>query len=97
MKKKLSLTGPQRRVCIRIYIFNFKKQQTNKRKTRIKKAKQTNEEKRISPENQSKKIKICGRPGEDFSRHPYFRKLEYYFLAYYNVEVGLTIVILRPQ
>ena len=24
--------------------------------------------------------KICGRPGEDFSRHSHFRKQEFYFI-----------------
>ena len=43
-------------MCITIYIFNFKKHKTNKqKKTRIKKAKETKEEKRISPENCLKK------------------------------------------
>ena len=38
----LALTRPHYRMCIRIYIFNFKKKQ---------KAKETKEEKRISVEN----------------------------------------------
>ena len=37
--KTLSLTRPHSRMCIRIYIFKFKKHQTNNnKKTRIKKA-----------------------------------------------------------
>ena len=39
MKKILSLTRPRSRICIRIYIFNFKKQQK-----KIKKAKETKED-----------------------------------------------------
>ena len=49
------------------------KQQTNKNK---KKTKETNEEKRISLENRSKKKKNCGRSREDFSCHPHFLKQE---------------------
>ena len=49
------------------------KQQTNKNK---KKTKETNEEKRISLENRSKKKKNCGRSSEDFSCHPHFLKQE---------------------
>ena len=50
-------------MCIRIYIFNFKKQQTNKQqqqqqqqKQEPKKAKETKEGKRVSLENRLKKI-----------------------------------------
>ena len=46
-EKFLSLNRPHSRMCIRIYILDFKKQQTNK-KTRIKKTKETKEEKNIS-------------------------------------------------
>ena len=43
----LSLTRPHSRMCIRIYSFNFKKQQTNKQKKQeLKKAKEINEENR---------------------------------------------------
>ena len=63
---------------IRIYIFNFKKQQTNKQKKQeSKKAKETREEK-IYPKNWLKKW-LCGRPGEDFSCHPHFWKQEFFF------------------
>ena len=75
----LSATRPLNRVCIRIHIFNFKKQKTNSEKRKRSK-KKTKEEKRISPENRLKKS-IYGRPSEDFSRHPHFRKLEYYFFG----------------
>ena len=58
-EKNLSLTRPHSRMCIKICIFKFKKHQTNKQKTRIqKKTKETNEEKRISPENRLKKINL---------------------------------------
>ena len=40
-----SLTRPH------IYIFNSKEQQTNKQKQELNKAKETQKEKRISPEN----------------------------------------------
>ena len=58
----LSLTCPHSRICIRIYIFNFKKQ-ANKQKKKKKrkeynKANETKEEKRISPENRFKKINL---------------------------------------
>ena len=61
----LSLTRPHSRMCIKIYIFNFKKQTNNQKnqkqkKTRFqKKEKETEEEKRIFPEDRLKK-KICG-------------------------------------
>ena len=42
VKKNLSLTRPHSRICIRIYIFNFKKQQQQQKK--IKKAKETKED-----------------------------------------------------
>ena len=43
-------------MCIKIYIVNFKKQQKNKRKKQEpKKAKETKDEKGISPENWLKK------------------------------------------
>ena len=56
----LSLFRAHSRMCIRIYIFNFKKQQTNKqtKNQKSKKAKETKEEKRISLENQLKKINL---------------------------------------
>ena len=46
-----SLTHPQSRMFLRIYIFNFKNKQTSKKTQESKKAKETKEEKRISPEN----------------------------------------------
>ena len=54
----LSLTRPYSRICIRIYIFNFKKQTSKKQQQQqqeYKKAKETKKEKRISPENRLKK------------------------------------------
>ena len=58
MKIFLLFTCPNNLMCIRIYIFNFKKQQANKQKQEPKKAKETKEEKRISPENRFKKINL---------------------------------------
>ena len=56
VKILLSLTRPHSRMCSRIYIFNFKNEQTNKQKSKNKKnPKETKEEKRISPENRLKK------------------------------------------
>ena len=54
----LSLTKAHSWICIKIYIFNFKKQ-TNKQ------AKETKEGKTISLENRLKKW-ICGNPGKVF-------------------------------
>ena len=48
LKIFLSLSRPHCRMCIRIYIFNLKKQP---KVTGIQKAKETKEEKRISVEN----------------------------------------------
>ena len=39
VKTFLSLTRPLNRMCIRIYIFNFKKQQTTKNKNKNQKSK----------------------------------------------------------
>ena len=51
----LSLFRPHSRICIRIYIFSFKKQQQNNNKNQeSRKAKETKEEKRISLKNQLK-------------------------------------------
>ena len=63
------LTRPHSQIWIRIYVFNFKKQAKKERKN-----KNTKKEK----ENISGKSieKICGRPGEDFPRHPHFREQE---------------------
>ena len=52
--KHLSLSRPHSLMCIRIYIFNFKKQTTKKNKN-TKKEKENKEEKRIPPENRLKK------------------------------------------
>ena len=51
----LSLTRPHSQMCIRIYIFNLKKQRNEQKKEEHKKSKKTKEEKRISPENRLKK------------------------------------------
>ena len=59
MKFFLSLTRPHSGVCIRIYIFNIKKQTNKQKKKNIKKAKETKEEKIISLENWFKKNKFA--------------------------------------
>ena len=52
----LPLNRPHSRICTRIYIFNFKKQQRNQQqKQESKKAKETKQEKRIYLENWLKK------------------------------------------
>ena len=48
-------------MCIRIYIFNFKKQTSKKKQSKAgtqKNAKETKKEKRIFPENQLQKSKF---------------------------------------
>ena len=50
MKVSLSVTCLHSRMCIRIYIFNFKTK-TKKENKKTKKAKETKKEKRISEEN----------------------------------------------
>ena len=52
----LSAIRPLNRVCIRIHIFNFKKQTAEKKEP--KKAKETKEERITSPENWLKQIKL---------------------------------------
>ena len=52
VKTFLSLTRRHSRMCITIYIFNFKKQIKKQKEQKCKKkAKETKEEKAISPEN----------------------------------------------
>ena len=70
-------------MCIRIYILNFKKQQTNKRKQESKKQKKLKKKREFLRKIDKKKKKKCSRPVEDFSRHPHFRKEEYFFWPYY--------------
>ena len=60
----LSLTRPPSRMCIRIYIFSFKKQ-TNKQKTMQKKKKKLKKT-REYPRKIYLRKSICGRPGEYF-------------------------------
>ena len=58
VKKFLSLTRSHSRMCIRTYIFNFKKQAKKKKAKQsknTKKAKETKEEKKIFPESRLKK------------------------------------------
>ena len=57
VKKILSVTGPHSRMCIRIYIFNFKSQTNKQKKKKNKNTKKVEEtkEKRVPPENRLKK------------------------------------------
>ena len=63
-EKILLLTCSHSRMCIRIDIFNFKKQTSKKKKKKAKqsnntkKAKETKEKKRISAENRLKEINL---------------------------------------
>ena len=80
MKSFLSLTTcKDKYVSECTFLSSKSNKQTTTKKQESKKAKETNEEKIICPENRLKK-QICGRPGEDFSRHPHFRKQDCYFL-----------------
>ena len=73
----LSLTRLQRRMCITIYIFVFKKEQINNKQTRIKKKQKKLMKKReYLWKIDQKKKKNCGRSREDFSCHPHFLKQE---------------------
>ena len=60
VKNYLSFTRLHSGMYFRIYIFHFKNRQINKakKKTRIKKAKETKEEKGTPPENRFKKINL---------------------------------------
>ena len=78
LKNILSLTRPHSRMCIRIYIFNFKKQANKQKKTRIQKKQKKLKKKREYIRKINKNKYICGRPGEDFSRHSHIRKQEYF-------------------
>ena len=80
-------------MCIRIYIFNFKKHQTNKqKKTRIKKAKQakqTKEEKRNLRKIDLKK-EVCIHSGEDFFSSTAFPETRVIFF-WPNISVNISI------
>ena len=54
-KKFLSLTRLHCRMCLRIYIFNFKNTNKQTKNKNTKKAKETKEEKRVSSDKQLKK------------------------------------------
>ena len=73
-------------MCVRIYIFNFKKQtnkqKKKKRKKHTKKAKEINKEKRISLQNRLK--------NEDLSRPPHFRKQDFLFFFIIIILFGLN-------
>ena len=82
VKYFLSLTCPHSRMCIRIHIVNFKKETYKQKNKNTKKVKETKAEKKNSSGEwiqKKKKKKKCGRPSEDFSCHPRFRKQEYFF------------------
>ena len=71
-------------MCIRKYISNFKKQTGKKNnKKNTKKVKRIKEQNENISEKMIKKTNF-GRPGEDFSHHPHFRKQEYFFLPRYK-------------
>ena len=73
------------RMCIRIYIFNFKKQTSKKtttNKQEYKKTKETKEENMFS-KNRLKKINL--RPGWRFFSSPVFPGTRVLFLAYDNI------------
>ena len=53
----LSVTRPHSRMCIRIYILNFKKQQTNKRKQESKKQKKLKKQREFLRKIDKKKKK----------------------------------------
>ena len=71
-------------MCIRVYIFNFKKnKQKNKKKTRTQKKLKKIKEENISQKS-IKKINLR-QPKEEFSCHPHFPKQEYFlfFILFY--------------
>ena len=76
------------------YIFLISRKNRKKRKKNEntkKKEKETKEEKIISPENKFKKN--CSCPGEDFSRHPHFRKQEFFFFGLNKERYGVSLCI----
>ena len=76
-----SLTRPHSRMCIRIHVFNFKKQTNKPKNKNTKKAKETKEEKRISQENRLRKINLR-LPGWRFFSSPAFPEKRVLFWAY---------------
>ena len=81
VKKKLSLTRPLSRLCIKIHIFNFRKQQTNKTKQKSRKAKKTKKKENISGKS-IKKINLWA-PGWRFFGSPAFPGNKSFFLVFY--------------
>ena len=79
VKTFLSLTHLHSRMCIRIYTFNFKNQRNKPKKQGYKKAKESKEEKRISPENWLKKNNLRP-PGWTFFSSPAFPETRIYIL-----------------
>ena len=80
----LSLTRSHSWMCIRIHIFNFKKQTSKEKqnKARIqKKTKEIKEEKRIFPENRFKKINLR-LLGRRFFSSPAFPETRVFFRSY---------------
>ena len=85
--RRWKLTHPHKRMCIRVYIFNFKKQlnmqkkqKKNKKKQEYKKATETIEETRIFPENRFKKVNLRT-PGWRFSSSLAFPKTRVIFFG----------------
>ena len=72
-------------MCVRIYIFNYKKkknkQKKKKKKKHTKKAKEINKEKRISLQNRLKKMKIFLVPRISGNKIFFFFLLLLFFLA----------------
>ena len=90
----LKLTRSHSRMCIRIYVFNFKKQ-TNKQKNKNTiKARQTEQEKRISPENRLKKINLRP-PGWRFFLSPAFPETRVFSFLFELVQNILTFIDLN--
>ena len=84
VKNFLSFIRPHSRICIGIYIFIFKKQ-TNKQKKKNKTEIQIKQKILKNKREYIRKMdykKICGRLGEDFSRHSHFRKQEHFLWPY---------------
>ena len=77
---------PHSRMCIRIYIFNFKNKQTSENKTKnTKKQKKLKKNRDYLRKIESKKIR--GRPGEDFSHHPHFRKQKLFYFFFCLISI----------
>ena len=85
-------------MCVRIYIFNFKKQ-TNKQKKKkkkkhTKKAKEINKEKRISLQNRLKKMKIFLAPRISGNKIFFFLLLLFFLALIQIFHRSLTTALL---